>query len=642
MSGFDVWRDVFTDLELENPPSQAVLDEPFDFGVVPDNTLAAVAPDTLLDPALRSVMGTQGTMRDAPGPDLIDLQSHHELTKEALLRNIRRDYQERHEPQNSELVRSFRGLLWRDVEVYELRRHRDSETNAAGCVKREFAFRCIDVMSKLLDSSLDPTLDSPAGLPPDSAPSPALAHVITGLGAHLMRADGHLPRDAYASAHNPLTQFEAALHLRSKMLDSAFSLVNLQGHVAIAYFAARIGSRETARLVSGAIHYVQVMRLCKSSTIERLCAILADRQQVMRAVWFLYALEKEICLRDEIFPVFLVFDREVVDYNPPPSGNMSELDSLSIRCCYGSLCAGILRESFGQTSPRGWQMRHQSIQHLHDLLEAWLHMFPEHVRAIIQQDDFIIDPSHTRNMHANGSTSNHTDADSTSTQEQRHLLVLFFQYHEAVMAIHTVSQHPHPQAPDPRQPPQLQRSRHSVSGHSTSATSGGTSGSAGFSGRGHSETVSSNVSDGPRTFVSANSTKSGSRADGDDDYPFSYTTYGRESSARSILAASCLVTAPDVRSYPHLYRIVCVAACALAAATIRNGDAAPSGPDSGSGPSSGRGSAEKSDERRDLSYLVTAAGFVGRMALAGIEGPLEEITEVVRAVQQAIKGKQRH
>lgn len=41
--------------------------------------------------------------------------------------------------------------------------------------------------------------------------------------------------------------------------------------------------------------------------------------------------------------------------------------------------------------------------------------------------------------------------------------------------------------------------------------------------------------------------------------------------------------------------------------------------------------------RKDLSYLATAAGFFGRMALADIDGPLEEITEIVRIAQQSIK-----
>lgn len=68
-----------------------------------------------------------------------------------------------------------------------------------------------------------------------------------------------------------------------------------------------------------------------------------------------------------------------------------------------------------------------------------------------------------------------------------------------------------------------------------------------------------------------------------------------------------------------MYRLVCIATCSLTAATIRN-------------PLAG--------DRTDLSYLATAAGFFGRMALANIDGPLEEITEIVRIAQQHIKEKQ--
>lgn len=41
--------------------------------------------------------------------------------------------------------------------------------------------------------------------------------------------------------------------------------------------------------------------------IEGVCDSNADRQQTKRAVWFLYALEKEVCLQSEIVPVFLAY-----------------------------------------------------------------------------------------------------------------------------------------------------------------------------------------------------------------------------------------------------------------------------------------------------------------------------------------------
>jgi len=45
-------------------------------------------------------------------------------------------------------------------------------------------------------------------------------------------------------------------------------------------------------------------------------------------------------------------------------------------------------------------------------------------------------------------------------------------------------------------------------------------------------------------------------------------------------------------------------------------------------------------DSRDLSYLATAAGFFGRMALGDLEVPLEDVTEIVRIAQQSIKNKQ--
>lgn len=69
--------------------------------------------------------------------------------------------------------------------------------------------------------------------------------------------------------------------------------------------------------------------------------------------------------------------------------------------------------------------------------------------------------------------------------------------------------------------------------------------------------------------------------------------------------------------HSDLYRLVCIASCDLAAATFR-------------GPG----------DRKYLSYLATAAGFFGRMGLADIEVPLEEISEIVREAQGSIKEKQ--
>ena len=71
-----------------------------------------------------------------------------------------------------------------------------------------------------------------------------------------------------------------------------------------------------------------------------------------------------------------------------------------------------------------------------------------------------------------------------------------------------------------------------------------------------------------------------------------------------------------------LYRHVCNAACSLAAVTITAEDAAGN------------------DHRSDLFYLAMAAGFCGRMALGGIEGPLEDMTEILRIAQQSIKERQ--
>lgn len=87
----------------------------------------------------------------------------------------------------------------------------------------------------------------------------------------------------------------------------------------------------------------------------------------------------------------------------------------------------------------------------------------------------------------------------------------------------------------------------------------------------------------------------------------------RPSSIREILEVSSHITTSDVRLNPSIYRLVCTATCILATTTIR-----------------------EPTDRKDLSYLAIAAGFFGRMSLGNIEGPLEEITGVIRIAQQLI------
>lgn len=65
------------------------------------------------------------------------------------------------------------------------------------------------------------------------------------------------------------------------------------------------------------------------------------------------------------------------------------------------------------------------------------------------------------------------------------------------------------------------------------------------------------------------------------------------------------------RSFYQLARVVC---CNLAVTMITNGN-----------------------NHKDLSYLSMAVGFFGRMAIGDIDGPQEEITEIVRIARQLVK-----
>lgn len=74
-----------------------------------------------------------------------------------------------------------------------------------------------------------------------------------------------------------------------------------------------------------------------------------------------------------------------------------------------------------------------------------------------------------------------------------------------------------------------------------------------------------------------------------------------------------------------LYRDICNAACSLAAAMLTSTTKTEKDATGGR------------CDKSDLSYLAMAAGFCGRMALGGIDGPLEDMTEILRITQQSLK-----
>ncbi|KAL6693739.1 hypothetical protein J3F84DRAFT_379790 [Trichoderma pleuroticola] len=86
------------------------------------------------------------------------------------------------------------------------------------------------------------------------------------------------------------------------------------------------------------------------------------------------------------------------------------------------------------------------------------------------------------------------------------------------------------------------------------------------------------------------------------------------SAVKKLLEASHQFTVADVRLDLSCYQLIRVASCKLAASTICDGN-----------------------NSKDLSYLSMAVGFFGRMAIGDIDGPQEEVTEIVRIVHQLAK-----
>jgi hypothetical protein len=91
-----------------------------------------------------------------------------------------------------------------------------------------------------------------------------------------------------------------------------------------------------------------------------------------------------------------------------------ETDWLSIRCRYASLCASILKEFYGQSSLQ--KQNPNSISNLEDQLHSWVRSLPAELQSIESQG---------------------FDLAVMNSLERRGKLRVFFQYHEALLAIHT-------------------------------------------------------------------------------------------------------------------------------------------------------------------------------------------------------------
>lgn len=83
-----------------------------------------------------------------------------------------------------------------------------------------------------------------------------------------------------------------------------------------AYYAISTGMREAHSLLLDCVHYIQVLQLSKSKTIEKLCEIRADQKQTKSTIWFLLSLEKTFSLQAELVPVSLPISTTI--FFPPP------------------------------------------------------------------------------------------------------------------------------------------------------------------------------------------------------------------------------------------------------------------------------------------------------------------------------------
>ncbi|OIW27030.1 hypothetical protein CONLIGDRAFT_672464 [Coniochaeta ligniaria NRRL 30616] len=442
--------DFFPELEMG---VQTVLDEPYDFQME-----TSIPTTTHFGPSSAVSQATDATPRlgeDSSGlygiPDLScnhKQQSYQEtkwcnsecsirrikqnnLIKDTLFEDMEEHCKRWPGQQSEELSESFRKLMPKGIKMYpEINYGRLAEDEEKLKVHHEFAFACIDECFKdqqgtrtkltaagssmplLLDvASLESVMHDFLEQSILSPGDRALAHITLALGAHFMGSTGS--RDIpHGPEYDPMVHFKTALKLKLQMQEESFSIRNIQVLVTMAYVATRIGMNEASSLLSQGIQYVQLMRLNRSGTVERLCGKTADARQVKRAVWLLYSLEKTFCLRLEIFPVL---DEDFIDFEPPKMERTSGgLDWLPVDCLYARLCASILRDCYGQRSLRN--PGPNSVPDLDEQLYTWVRSLP---------------------LECQVTESRAVDFGTMSPQERRIKLNTFFQYHEARIMIHS-------------------------------------------------------------------------------------------------------------------------------------------------------------------------------------------------------------
>lgn len=117
-----------------------------------------------------------------------------------------------------------------------------------------------------------------------------------------------------------------------------------------------------------------------------------------------------------------------MDYGPPTTGEGSGINWLLIRCRYAGLCASVLKEFYSQGALQNQSP--ESIAQLEKELHDWLNSLPPNLRSMTEG----------QTIEFGGSMSLH---------ERRTKIQVYFQYHEALLAIHTERQSSEPRTPWP-------------------------------------------------------------------------------------------------------------------------------------------------------------------------------------------------
>jgi len=174
----------------------------------------------------------------------------------------------------------------------------------------------------------------------------------------------------------------------------------------------------TGGLIAQALQCAHALRLHHDRSFQQCFSRPDDKSIFNRAYWYLYSAEKSFCL---VNGTLSMIDDESIDYEPlVPSAYSHDphsLDWLSVQVSYGKVCSAILKKFYHpRAALRSLEDLERNMSQFHSLLNSWKESLPPQFQSFVSDE--------------------HPPSSSEIGEESHIELQLFYQYHQALFAIH--------------------------------------------------------------------------------------------------------------------------------------------------------------------------------------------------------------